>query len=74
LGPEEVARALEGEPAVLLVGTGQWGALPVLPEARRVAGEHGVTLETMTTPEAIERYRKLVQEGQRIAAIFHLTC
>ncbi len=74
LGPEEIAQALEGGPAVLLVGTGQWGALPVLPEAQRVAGEHGVMLETLTTPEAVARYQALVAEDRRVAAIFHLTC
>jgi hypothetical protein len=68
-------RAVEGEPAVLLVGTGQWGSLPIMPEARRVAEEHNVAMETMTTPEAINRYRELITEGRRrIAAIFHLTC
>ena len=74
LGPEEMARALAGEPAVLLVGTGQWGSLPVMEEARQVAGARGIALETMTTPAAIARYQILVQEGRRIAAIFHLTC
>jgi hypothetical protein len=74
LGPEEVERAMKEEPAVLVVGTGQWGALPILPAARRAAEERGVALETVTTPEAIKRYRKLVEKGRRIAAIFHLTC
>jgi len=74
LGPEEVERAVEGEPKVLLVGTGQWGALPILPEAKLAAEARGVNVETMTTPEAVKRYRKLADKGRRFAAIFHLTC
>jgi len=74
LGPEEIESAVKGKPDVLVVGTGQWGALPILPAARRVAEEHGVALEAVTTPEASKRYRKLVDKGRRVAAIFHLTC
>ncbi|MBU0492921.1 MAG: hypothetical protein KKA73_29120 [Chloroflexi bacterium] len=74
LGPEEVERAVAAEPAVLLIGTGQWGALPVLTEAQQMAQERSVLLETMPTLRAIQRYRELVETGQLVAAIFHLTC
>lgn len=74
LGPEEVEIALEGNPEVLVVGMGQFGVLPILPETKEMVAQRGVELRTARMPQAIETYRRLVGEGRRVAAILHLTC
>ena len=74
LGPEETEIALEGDPEVLVVGMGQFGVLPILPETREMVAQRGVELKTARMPQAIEAYRRLVGEGRRVAAILHLTC
>lgn len=74
LGPEEAEIALEGDPEVLVVGMGQFGVLPILPETREMVAQRGVELKTAKMPQAIETYRRLVGEERRVAAILHLTC
>jgi hypothetical protein len=74
LGPEEVEVALHGGPEVLVIGTGQFGSLPVMPEAEAVAARHSVRIEKAITPEAMFVYEEQVHAGKRVAAILHLTC
>ncbi|NPB01757.1 MAG: hypothetical protein GXO28_02450 [Methanopyri archaeon] len=77
LAPEELERLLElceEEPEVVVVGTGQSGVLTVTDEARRFLEERGIELVEAPTPEAIERYNELVEEGKKVAAVIHTTC
>lgn len=74
LGPEEVERALVGNPEILIVGCGHWGVLPIRAEARALIAARGVTLETRRVRAALTRYTELGRAGKRVAAIFHVTC
>ncbi len=74
LGPEELARALEGNPEILLVGCGQFNLLPILDETKALLARRGVKLETMRTSRALWRYEELQKQGKRVAAILHVTC
>jgi len=59
---------------VVLVGTGQYGALPT-EGARRLCRERGIEFIVERTPKAGEIYNKLIEEGERdFVAIFHVTC
>ncbi len=74
LGPEEVERALAGNPAVLLIGCGHFGQLPIRPETYALLAARGTGVEKARIPHVIKRYEELVQEGRRVAVILHLTC
>lgn len=74
LGPEEVERALIGDPEILLVGCGHFGVLPIRPEARALVAARGVSLETPRIRDALKRYDELTRAGKRAAAILHVTC
>ncbi len=55
----------------LVVGTGQQGALPVMPEVKREASGREVEIVTLPTGKAIEL---LNQQPKRVNAILHVTC
>ena len=55
----------------LVVGTGAYGALPVMDEVRAEAERRGVELVTLPTVEAIEALRV---SSETTNAVLHLTC
>lgn len=71
VGPDELERVCEGDPEVLVVGSGYGGALRVCPEGVKWLQERGIALEVLRTPEAARRFSEL--EGRR-AALIHVTC
>ncbi len=63
----------ERKPEVLVIGTGQYGALPTV-EVEEVASELSISVIKARTPEAIGIYNRLKDEGKKVVAIFHVTC
>jgi len=55
----------------LVIGTGEQGALPVMPEVKREATRRQVELVTVPTEKAIDL---LNRDGKRVNAILHVTC
>jgi hypothetical protein len=55
----------------LVVGTGAYGSLPVMPEVEKEAKRRGVELVAVTTEEAIKALRK---DPRDTNAILHVTC
>jgi hypothetical protein len=56
----------------LIVGTGVYGRLPIMPEIRQEAERRGVTLVALPTGEACRLLRDL--KPKNIHAILHTTC
>ncbi len=74
LGPEEIESVLAGNPEILVVGCGQFGVLPILPETCALVEQRGVQMEPLKIGEAMTRYAELAQAGKRVAAVLHITC
>lgn len=55
----------------LIIGTGAYGALPVMVEVKREAQRRGVELVMLPTPRAIDELEK---GGKNVNAILHVTC
>lgn len=55
----------------LVIGSGQYGSLPVMKEVKREAKRRDVALVILPTNEAIEILRK---NGAKTNAILHVTC
>ena len=55
----------------LVLGTGAYGRLPVMPEVQRQAKSHRVKLQILPTLKAIE---VLEQDSDDTNAILHVTC
>ncbi len=69
----EVKELVEEKPDVIVIGTGIYGALPLL-DVREYIISSGIEFIATKTPEAIEVYKHLYKEGKRVIAVFHITC
>ena len=74
LAEVDLESVLADPPEVLVVGTGRYGRLSVLPDTERVLTEHGVQLVAQPTKVACQMYNEQVQAGKRTIAALHLTC
>jgi len=48
----------EPEPQVLIVGTGYYGLVKILPEVKDILGSHGIELVAQPTGEACQTFNK----------------
>ncbi|NJE43482.1 Mth938-like domain-containing protein [Thermococcus sp. GR6] len=71
LDPEELREYLREDFDVLVVGTGLWGMLSLLPESKELVKDKEII--EIPTPEAAELFEKLRKE-KRVLGIFHVTC
>jgi uncharacterized protein len=68
---DDLARAIELDPEIILVGTGGVTVLPDVDLMAALAGR-AIGLEIMTTPAACRTYNVLVHENRRVvAALFN---
>jgi len=74
LSRADIWQAIEAQPEILVVGTGKWGRLHVLPETERLLAERGIQLVVEPTARACQSYNQLRQQGRRVIAALHLTC
>jgi len=63
-----------GKPDILVIGTGQYGALPIEEEVYLEARKLGITLLRDRTPNAIEIYLSQIKSNRKVIALFHITC
>ena len=71
LDPDELREYLRDDFDVLIVGTGFYGYLSLLPESRGLV--EGKEVHELPTAEAVELFNRLWGK-KRILAIFHVTC
>ena len=70
---EAVELIVEEKPEVLIIGTGKYGILKVLPQTREYIDSRGVELIVEQTEQACEIYNKISRDRKVVAAL-HLTC
>jgi hypothetical protein len=64
----------EPKPQVLVVGTGYYGLMKILPETQNSLKSLGIELIAQPTREACKTFNKLLDSGKRVVGAFHLTC
>lgn len=69
----DIESAVEEKPEVLIVGTGKYGILKVLPQTREYIRSKGIELIVEPTDKACEIYNKISQ-AKKVVAALHLTC
>lgn len=76
LCPEDIRGCLSGEIETLVVGTGDYGMVRVLPETEEFLSKKSIELIAQPTAEACEAFNRLCAAGERgkVVAAFHLTC
>lgn len=75
---EDVKRAVEQKPDVIIIGTGESGIAKVMENAKSEIKSKGIELFIDITGKAIEIFNNLTEsekQGQKkIIGLFHLTC
>jgi len=61
-------------PEILVIGSGQYGDLPVMEDVLKKAKELGIEVIVKKTPEALTLLKELLAEGRRTAGVIHVTC
>ena len=70
---EDIDSVVEEKPEVLIVGTGKYGILKVLPETREYIKSKGIELIIEPTDKACAVYNEVSKDKKAVAAL-HLTC
>lgn len=71
---EDLREIFEERPETLIVGTGYSGLMKVPRDVMDRLKEAGIEIIIQRTGEAWKTFNKLLHEGRRVAAAFHLTC
>lgn len=69
---EDVKRAMEQNPDLIVVGTGESGLAKVTDKAREEILSRGIGLIVDKTEEAIKIFN--LQKDKKVVGLFHLTC
>ena len=70
---EDIEEAVQEKPEVLVVGTGYFGLMKVLPETKAFLASEKIELIVEKTRKACERFNE-VHKSKRAVAALHLTC
>ncbi|MBZ9572706.1 hypothetical protein KJA17_00710 [Patescibacteria group bacterium] len=78
---EDIKRALEQNPEVMVIGTGESGLARVTEETKKEIEEKGIKLIVDVTEEAVKTFNIIKEESEeeegkktKVIGIFHLTC
>jgi len=71
---EDLEKALEVEPEVLVIGTGYSGLMKVPRELLEELKERGIEVVVEETRRAWRTYNELASSGRKVVGAFHLTC
>lgn len=67
IGDWEIEQLLSGKPEIIIVGNGFDGVL-------EVNAKLGKEVKILKTPQAVEEYNRLSEEGKKVNALIHTTC
>ena len=74
IAKEEIELLSSPKPDYIIVGTGQSGVAKVSSQAQDLAQKKGIHLLIAETPDAVVLFNELVEQGKKVAGLFHLTC
>lgn len=73
LSVEDLDEVLQAKPEILVVGTGYYGLMKVLPETETHLEREGIRVIAEKTGEAYHTFNAL-SKSKRVVGAFHLTC
>jgi hypothetical protein len=71
---QELEELSQGQPEVIIVGTGTNGAAHMAPEAERWAKGKNLSLLAQPSYGAVARLNELAEQKKKVAALTHITC
>ena len=70
----EIENLRKVQPDVIVVGTGTSGLATLSQDAEVYLQQPDLNLMVLPSPQAVERFNRLMDEGKRVAALIHITC
>ncbi len=70
----EVEALARTQPEVILIGTGVQNMARLARDAEFYLTEPDLNLTLMPSDEVVKKFNKLVEEGEKVAALIHVTC
>lgn len=79
LGSHSIARGeiealLKEQPDVILVGTGVHGMARLAHDAEYYLTNPDLNLTLLPSPEIVRKYNQYIENGEKVAALIHVTC
>jgi len=74
MGGWEIENLLKENPEIIVVGTGQNGAMEIDENFFKIMKNNGIEVIADLTPKAIEIFNAKVRGGKRVNALIHTTC
>ena len=71
---QELEELSQGQPEIIIVGTGTNGAAHIAPEAESWAKGKNLSLLVQPSYDAVTRLNELVEQKKKVAALMHITC
>lgn len=71
---EDLKRALEKEPKIIVIGTGAYGVAKVTQKAQEKILEKEIKLIVDQTSQAVKTFNFLLEKKEKVIGLFHLTC
>ena len=70
----ELEELSQGQPEIIIVGTGTDGAAHIAPEAESWAKGKNLSLLVQPSYDAVTKLNELAEQKKRVAALIHITC
>ncbi len=74
LSKEEVRLLLSYKPKVIVIATGQYGALPIMEDALELLRSSNIEVIIDKTPKLLDKLNEVFKRGKRVVALIHVTC
>ncbi len=71
---QELEELSQGQPEIIIVGTGTNGAAHIAPEAGSWAKGKNLSLLVQPSYDAVTRLNELVEQKKKVAVLIHITC
>jgi hypothetical protein len=71
---QELEELSQGQPEIIIVGTGTNGAAHIAPEAESWAKGKNLSLLVQPSYDAVARLNVLAEQKKNVAALIHITC
>ncbi len=79
LGSHSIARSeietlTRAQPDVILIGTGVQGMARLARDAEHYLMEPDLNLTLLPSPQIVKKYNQYIEDGEKVAALIHVTC
>ncbi len=74
IADEEINQIIEDRPDIVIIGTGQTGALQVTEDVKIKLEDSGTKIEIYETPIAVKKFNEEKNLGKKVNALIHTTC